>query len=179
MSLINPSQAVDSLSQTMADITTRFPHIDTIPNRVATIWVMFVVARWCLFPTQENYERMPEWMHPRSSQLLTAHPAWIDYLPWPLVRDRVIANQRDYHFDIWFIPYTVGLSVNWPYGPMDCLLSTSENEDAVINPVFEKHIRKLDNWSLAPEFIETFPALKGTANIKPQERVREFSSAGR
>ena len=168
MSLLNPSQNVDTLSQTMADITTKFPHINTIPNRVATVWIMFVAARWLMYPTQENYDRMPEWMHPRSSQLLVPHPAWMDLLAWPLLRDKVVIDHKNYNFDNWFIPFTIGLSVNWPYGPMDCLLSTAENADPVINPVFEKHIRKLDNWSVSPLLMETFPALKGTAPVRQQ-----------
>lgn len=170
MSLLNPSHLssmpnIDTLSQTMADVTTRFPHINTIPNRVAVVYTMFVTARWFMYPTQENYERMPEWMQPRSTQLLLPHPAWMDYLPWPLLRDKVILNHKDYPFENWFIPFTTGFTVNWPYGPMDCLLSTSENDDPVINPVFEKHIRKLENWSVTSLFIETFPALHGTVRV--------------
>jgi hypothetical protein len=179
MSLLNPSQLssspnIDTLSQTMADVTTRFPHINSIPNRVAVVYIMFVTARWFMYPSQENYERMPEWMQPRSSQLLLPHPAWMDYLPWPLLRDKVILNHKDYPFDNWFIPFTTGFTVNWPYGPMDCLLSTSENEDPVINPVFEKHMRKLENWSVTSLFIETFPALKGTVRVvDPEPRAAE------
>lgn len=179
MSLLNPSQRVDTLSQTMADITTRFPHIHTIPNRVAVVWLQFVTARWFLYPTQENYERMPEWMHPTSAQLLVPHPAWIDYIPWPLMRDKVVLDWKQYTFDNWFIPFTVGLSVNWPYGPMDCLLSMPGNEDLVINPVFEKHILRHENWSVSPLLMDTFPALKGTATVKEQPENRDSGGEGR
>ena len=92
----------------------------------------------------------------------------MDLLAWPLLRDKVVIDHKNYNFDNWFIPFTIGLSVNWPYGPMDCLLSTAENADPVINPVFEKHIRKLDNWSVSPLLMETFPALKGTAPVRQQ-----------
>ena len=66
------------------------------------------------------------------------------------MRDKVVLDWKQYTFDNWFIPFTVGLSVNWPYGPMDCLLSMPGNEDLVINPVFEKHVLRLENWSVSP-----------------------------
>ena len=178
MSLLNPSQSVDTLSQTMADITTRFPHIDALPTRVATVWGMFIIARWCMYPTQENYDRLPEWAHPCSSQSLISHPAWMDYIPWPLLRDRLIADQKTFVFDHWFIPFTVGLSVNWPYEPMDCLLSTAEGEDPVINPVFEQHISKISNWSVSPLLMETYPQLKGGCYSEIAARCQRTDRVG-
>lgn len=123
--------------------------------------------RWQIAPTQENYERLPDWMTPRPSQLFTAHPAWMDYLPWPRMRDRIIQNHASYPFESFFIPYTTTLSLNWPYEPTDCLLpSDSESEDVQINPVFERHLRSLPNWSLGPAFAKAFPELAAVARIR-------------
>ena len=107
---------------------------------------------YALFPTAE-------WMTPRPSQLFTPHPAWIEFLPWPKMRDKLVSNYQDYAFENWFIPYTLTLSVNWPYEPTDCLLSTSENEELTINPVFERHVMRLENWSLGPAFTKAHPAM--------------------
>jgi hypothetical protein len=43
---------------------------------------MFLVMRWQIDPTQENYERLPDWMTPRPSQLFVPHPYWVNHLPW-------------------------------------------------------------------------------------------------
>jgi len=171
-SLLNPTggHRSDPLSQLMTDIIGKFPNISGLPEQVAILFFMFIHMRWQINPTQENYERLPEWLTPRPSQLFTPHPAWMDYITWPRMRDRLVANYQDYHFETWFLPYTNGLSVNWPYDPVDCLLSTSESESPVMNPVFERHIRRLENWSLGPAFVEAFPGLADTVRIKPDPR---------
>ncbi|KIW73110.1 hypothetical protein, variant [Phialophora macrospora] len=170
-SLLNPSSnpMLDPLSQFMTDIISKFPDIAELPNQVATLFCMFSQMRWQLHPTQENYERLPEWLRPIPIQLYNSHPAWVDHLPWPRLREMVVANSQRYPFDNWFIPFTSGVSVNWPYDAVDCLLSTSVHEEPVMNPVFERHIRRLENWSLGPLFAETFPELVETTGIPIRE----------
>lgn len=167
-SLLNPQKSVYShpVSKVFTDILRTFPDIASLPEQVAVLYVMFLLMRWQIYPTQENHDRLPDWFAPRPIQLLQAHPAWMDYVPWPAMRDRIIASHQDYPFDSWFIPFTRGLSVNWPYEATDCLLSTAESDDLVINPVFERHMRNLSNWSLGQIFAETYPSLTDTTQIK-------------
>lgn len=168
-SLLNPAHAANShpLSKVFTDILGTFPDLSTLPEKVAVLYVMFLIMRWQIAPSQENYDRLPEWVAPRPSQLFTPHPAWIDHLPFPKMRDKLVRdyNPRDYLFDNFFIPFTTTLSLNWPYEPTDTLLTT-ENEELVINPVFERHLRRLDNWTLGPAFNTAFPALSGTYRLK-------------
>lgn len=188
-SLLNPASTttIDPLSQLMTDIISKFPNISGLPEQVAVLFTMFLFMRWQIYPTAENYERLPDWMTPRPSQLFSEHPAWLDHLPFPRMRDKVIANYQDYPFSNWFIPYTAEMSVNWPYEPVDCLLSTDTSNGAgetgsnggessgigsagsvvtTINPVFERHIRRIENWSVGPQFAEAFPALADTGTIR-------------
>ena len=169
-SLLNPARAATShpLSKVFTDILGTFPDLSTLPEKVAVLYIMFLIMRWQISPTQENYDRLPEWVTPRPSQLFTPHPAWIDHLPFPKMRDRLVRdyNPKDYLFDNFFIPFTTTLSVNWPYEPTDTLLSSMEGEDLVINPVFERHLRRLDNWSLGPSFAKAFPGLQDTYRLK-------------
>ena len=167
-SLLNPAKSALShpLSKVFTDILSTFPDINSLPEQVAVLYIMFLVMRWQIYPTQENYERLPHWISPRASQIFTPHPAWMDYLPWPSMRDRIIPNYTEYEFSNWFIPYTTTLSLNWPYEATDTLLSTAESDELVINPVFESHLRNLDNWSLGPAFAKAYPNLADTAKIK-------------
>ncbi|KAH8762874.1 hypothetical protein F5882DRAFT_415486 [Hyaloscypha sp. PMI_1271] len=171
-SLLNPARGVNShpLSKVFTDILATFPDLSTLPEKVAVLYVMFLVMRWQIAPTQENYDRLPEWFTPRPSQLFTSHPAWIDHLPWPKMRDRLVRdyNPRDYLFDNFFIPFTTTLSLNWPYEPTDTLLSSPENDELTINPVFERHLRRLENWSLGPAFAKAFPGLQDTYRLKTE-----------
>ena len=93
------------------------------------------------------------------------------------MRDKIVANPSAYPFESFFIPYTTTYSMNWPYPPGECLLdhqnrpltngadletlvkSVDDSEDFSINPVFESHLRKIENWSLGPAFRNTFPDL--------------------
>lgn len=168
-SLLNPSRGINShpLSKVFTDILATFPDLSTLPEKVAVLYIMFLIMRWQISPTQENYDRLPEWATPRPSQLFTPHPAWIDHLIWPKMRDRLVRdyNPRDYLFDNFFIPFTTTVSVNWPYEPTDALLM-GEGEEVGINPVFERHLRRLENWSLGEAFAVAFPGLEGTYRLK-------------
>lgn len=42
------------------------------------------------------------------------------------MRDRIVATQPFVQNDIFFVPYTTSLSLNWPYEPRDCLLPASK-----------------------------------------------------
>ncbi|KAE8153843.1 hypothetical protein BDV25DRAFT_168133 [Aspergillus avenaceus] len=167
-SLLNPEKGAFShpLSKVFTDILRIFPDISSLPEQVGVLYLMFLLMRWQIYPTPENYERLPEWLTPRPSQLFTPHPAWIDYLPWPRMRDRVVMAHQDYPFDNWFVPFTRTLCVNWPYEETDCLLSTGDGDDLIINPVFERHCRNLHNWSLGTAFAEAYPSLAETVKIK-------------
>ncbi|OJJ80892.1 bZIP transcription factor [Aspergillus glaucus CBS 516.65] len=167
-SLLNPEKSMYShpVSKVFTDILRTFPNIASLPEQVAVLYLMFLLMRWQIYPTAENYDRMPDWLTPRPSQLLTPHPPWIDYLPWPRMRDRLVMRHQGYVFENWFVPFTETLSVNWPYEATDCLLSTNECDELLVNPVFERHFRNLENWSLGPAFAEAYPEMVEMTKIK-------------
>jgi len=175
-SLLNPAQSANAhpLSKVFTDILSTFPDISTLPEKVAVLYIMFLIMRWQISPTQENYDRLPDWVTPRPSQLFSPHPAWIDHLPWPRMRDKLVREYHNYQFDHFFIPFTTTLSLNWPYEDTDTLLSVKgdagNGEDLTINPVFERHLRRLENWSLGPAFAQALPGLVGTFRLKEEPR---------
>ncbi|KAI5300824.1 hypothetical protein KEM55_004666 [Ascosphaera atra] len=148
------------------EILRTFPHLVALPDRVAVLYLMFLLMRWQIYPTKENYDRLPEWLIPLPCQYSTPHPAWMDYVVFPRMRERLVSDHTRYPFASWFIPYTATLSVNWPYEPTDALLATADCDELLINPVFEQHLRDLKNWSLGPAFVQALPQLKDTARIK-------------
>jgi hypothetical protein len=225
------------LSKLFTDIIGTFTDISRLTEQVAVVYVMFLVMRWQIAPTEENYDRLPEWFTPRPSQLFVPHPYWFNFLPWyvvhdniplfvaryicanncrPRLRDRLIAARPFIPFSDFFVPYTKGLSLNWPYNPKDCLIPASraqadtptvrnstlytasvhadsssqqpgvvhpsptaavpspvstglppqDNDQWVINPEFEAHIRDLRNWTLGPEFRAAYPQLADAVTIK-------------
>jgi len=126
---------------------------------------MFLVFRWHVHPTAENFKKMPDWLCPRVSQVMKEHPHWVDYLLWPRLRDLLTQMQTHVPFEQFFIPFTTTIRTNWPYEPRDCLIEVQNPSDPqgdkvwIMNPAFETHIRNLDNWTLGPRFKEEFPDL--------------------
>jgi hypothetical protein len=161
------------LSKVFTDILQTFPDLYQLPIQVAVVHMMFLLMRWQVDPTKENYERMPEWFRPRPEQLFCSHPHWMDYIPWPLLRAACIQKKPFVEFDTFFVPFTMSLSLNWPYSPETVLTppatsTPAESEEPFysINPAFEVHLLNLRNWSLGPEFRDTFPEWGNCVQIK-------------
>jgi hypothetical protein len=122
--------------------------------------------------SEEDYYDMPDWMRPTATQVVTAHPTWVDMYPWyvlgnillafvqllkvsrPKSRDRLCRN-ASYHDKYQALTNAANetLSINWPYKPEDTLIKISPSE-YTINPVFLTHLRNLDNWTVGAAFIE-------------------------
>ncbi|KAI1480424.1 hypothetical protein K445DRAFT_322102 [Daldinia sp. EC12] len=169
-SLLNPANSVFShpLSKVFTDILAAFPGMSGLPERVAVLYYMFLVMRWQVSPTQENYDLLPHFAHPTPAQLQVTHPAWIDHLPFPHMREKLAKeyNPTEFLFDNFFIPFTTTISLNWPYEATDTLLQSPDGNELLINPVFERHLRRFENWTLGEPFDKTFPLLRGTYNLK-------------
>lgn len=79
----------------------------------------------------------------------------------PIVRRRLITT-AEVKFENFFIPFTIRQCLNWPYPPDQVLQSTGNPDDPTavkMNPVFESHLRDLNNWSLGTLFRNTHPDL--------------------
>lgn len=168
-SLLNPANSAFShpLSKVFTDILATFPDISTLPERVAVLYMMFLLMRWQISPTQANYDRLPEWFRPSSTQLSLEHPAWIDHVPFPVMRDTMIRSWKTHQviFSNFFVPFTTTLNLCWPYEETDTLLQSPDGDELMINPVFERHLRNLDNWTLGERFAQAFPYLADGCNI--------------
>jgi hypothetical protein len=155
------------VSKFFTDILTKFPEVSGLPEKVAILYLMFLVMRWQISPSEENLELLPPWIHPLPCQFDIPHAAWMDFLPYPEMRDRVIRanNPTLYYFDNFFLPFTSTLTLSWPYEDAHTLLRNPDSDEIMINPVFESHLRNLDNWKLGSVFAKSFPMLADTCNF--------------
>ncbi|KAF3909211.1 hypothetical protein ABW20_dc0102477 [Dactylellina cionopaga] len=165
----------NGLTQVMAAIVDTFGDLVLLPERVAIVYVLYIWMRWAINPTQESYDNMPEYIKPRPSQLFTARPIWFDHMPWPMTRDEMAKHPEKYNNTEFSIPYTGTLSVNWPYDPLDTVMEQSPGE-FVINPVFEAHIRKIENWSVGSKFAELYADLKPHVKIVDHPPGKKFDN---
>lgn len=161
----NKRPSTDFLTPLFIDILSKFPDIDRLPERIGVLYGMYYVARWLICPCQTCLERCPPWSRPVPEALDHDHAVWVDYLPHPSMRRKLILARTPgtrVNFDDWFVSFTGTLSVNWPYPASACTIITpaANPEDpptVELNPTFEEHIRRLENWSVGPEFANNFP----------------------
>ena len=195
--LIDPqaSEKSHALSRVFTDMLGKFPDISTLPEQVAILcapvphytkpfgcpvltlyrYIMFIIMRWQIHPTQETYDRLPDWITPRPSQLFTPHPAWVDHLPWPRMRDKLTRIYPTIPFDEFFIPYTTTVSLNWPYDGRDVLMAMPNTEELALNPVFERHLMDLGNWTLGERFARAHPQLADTFKMAVGDARQKYS----
>ncbi|UKZ81987.1 hypothetical protein TrVFT333_009768 [Trichoderma virens FT-333] len=171
-SLLNPENSKYShpVSRVFTDILTKFPEVSGLPEKVSILYVMFLFMRWQIYPTKENLDRLPEWIRPLPCQYEIPHAAWMDFMPYPAMRERVIKaeNPELFYFDNFFLPFTSTFTVSWPYEEAHTLLRNPDSDEIMINPVFESHMRNLDNWKLGKLFAESFPMLADTCQFWPE-----------
>ncbi|KAI0449822.1 hypothetical protein F5B21DRAFT_508812 [Xylaria acuta] len=171
-SLLNPENGPHShpVSKVLTDILSKFSALCGIPERVAVLYVMFRIMRWHISPTLENFELLPPFSQPLDVQYSIPHPAWIDYIPWPAMRKKFVHEHEspDCDFDKIFLPYTQTLSVNWPYEEKKALIETPDGSEIIINPVFQEHFLRIENWTLGDAFDKACPTLRGTYHLKSE-----------
>ncbi|KAH7396958.1 hypothetical protein DE146DRAFT_789583 [Phaeosphaeria sp. MPI-PUGE-AT-0046c] len=128
------------------------------PERIACLYNMALLLRWLISPTQSNFEAMPGFLKPVEAQLTTPHPIWIDTIVWPKAREQILQHMDWSEFDD--LRQIIGrtVSVHWPYDIASLLTVVSQNE-LQLSPLFESHVRRLENWTVGPDLMEKFPFL--------------------
>lgn len=129
------------------------------PERLGLGWLAYHMARWTISPSPETYDRLPPFLRPIEDQLQMAHPAGLDIIPWPKIRQNLIHRWHLYcdKRDTFFGMLACCVKVRWPWG-VDILERNAENE-LCIKQGFYKTFMSLDGWGLTPEFISQYPDL--------------------
>ena len=152
-------RADDDISNTVSDIIRSYTEIEALPNKVAVSYTMTTLLKWQVLLDEPSWQQMPEWLRPTQLQLTKAHPAWIDRMSWPKVRDYLIEHPEITLDDI-AATYASSFFVSWTYDPSHVLISVdAESRMVITNPVFEEHIRQLKNWGVGEPFRSRFPEL--------------------
>ena len=91
---------------------------------------------------------------------ILVHTSWAP--PRPRARAYLITKQDQYSFEDFTGFYSSSLSVSWPYSAADVVArshSSFEEEVLVASPIFEQHLRVLENWKVGKTFASKFPIL--------------------
>ncbi|KAH7083506.1 hypothetical protein BKA63DRAFT_154158 [Paraphoma chrysanthemicola] len=147
---------VHPISRIISEILSTFPNI-ALPEKMGMFYKMHLTIRWQISPTPETYNQMPLWLRPTVTQITVPHAAWIDNIPWPGVRDLLIRHSDRYPFEDFSDYYSQNVTVNWNFDDNDALVH--EKGNVVLHSIFEKHVQKLENWTVSSNFQARFPEM--------------------
>ncbi|KAN0114466.1 protein of unknown function (DUF3425) domain containing protein [Hyaloscypha variabilis] len=146
--------------------------VESLPEQIAILYLICSMIRWIITGSKEDYYSMPSWLRPGVAQIVTAHPIWVDMMPWPEARNRLCCDAQYHHnYEEFKNVYNETISINWPYEDADTLIRISPNE-AAINPVFITHVRTNSSWTLGYSFLDKYPDFAEEVNIGKPRIVR-------
>jgi hypothetical protein len=129
-----------------------------IPEKLASFMCMYRFVQWQISPNYRTYQTLHEWQAPRPSQLMIAHPAWMDLPPWGKFRDKVIENQDKYDNVEFQSDYAANLSVNFPHDPMKALIF--QEGQIMVSPMLDRHLADISNMSMKKPFADKYPEFR-------------------
>ena len=152
----------NTISHIVTDVVRSYTEIETLPRQVACLYVINHLLTWLIMLDEHTYNKMPEWLRPIPVQTKVPHAAWIDRIPWPTVREYLIQHQ-EITFDEFAAVYSSSFSVWWPFDAEHVIAKLTPPQSstpmAVINPIYEEHLRQLRNWTVGDTFRLRFPAI--------------------
>ncbi|KAK8172665.1 hypothetical protein BKA80DRAFT_307159 [Phyllosticta citrichinensis] len=144
-----------------------------IAERVAMFYLMVKYLNWRIFPTMEYYHAIPECLKPTAEQTVVPHPAWVDFLPWPRLRDEFISRPELAGQGNALLTLSQLTRVNWPIEvplPFDYLtgdwrmpnLGTAMER---LPDAFKQHVSNASNWSLDSSVDSFYPNIIFTDKV--------------
>jgi hypothetical protein len=97
----------------------------------------------------------------RPSQETIQHPAVIDFLIWPGLRDRLVFSHKHYTSTGDFsAAFCENLHFNWPYPDDQILLFDQISQTYRISPLFEQYAFDMKNWTMDEAFFEKYMEMR-------------------
>lgn len=128
------------------------------PERMATGWMSYHLARWLINPCPATFERLPPFMRPVGDQLAIPHPVALNLVPWPTARLNLIRlwpRYRSTSRDMIAL-MACCLRVRWPWG--EGVLERDEDNALVLREGFKRMITgSEDGWTITRDFVDQYP----------------------
>ncbi|KAK6373680.1 hypothetical protein LTS17_008173 [Exophiala oligosperma] len=137
-------------------------------QRIALMYVCQTLMQYRENPTPDNLARVPEFLRPRPSQEKIQHPAVIDFLIWPALRDRLVFEYQKYTSTGAFSKaFVENFNFYWPYPDRDIFVYDPANDGYEISPMFLRHAYEIRNWTMKPAFFKQFPEMQHDIPLFP------------
>ncbi|KIX02946.1 uncharacterized protein Z518_06496 [Rhinocladiella mackenziei CBS 650.93] len=130
-------------------------------QRIALMYVCQTLIQYRENPTQENLQRVPVFLRPRPSQEKIQHPAVIDFLIWPGLRDRLVFEHEKYTatgaFSAAFVEH---FNFHWPYSDREIFAYNPVLNRYEVSKIFLEYAHNFRNWTMKPAFFKKFPEMQ-------------------
>ena len=130
-------------------------------QRIALMYVCQTLLQFRENPTKENLARVPKWFRPRPAQDKVQHPAVIDFLIWPGMRDRLVFEHDKYtrtgEFSAAFVN---NFNFHWPYTEREIYTFNPTSQAYEVSNIFLEYAYDFKNWTMKPEFFRKFPEMQ-------------------
>lgn len=158
-------QRASYLSQWTARLANSFG-IQSLPCRMAVMWLQWLLMRWIVHPNPSTYLAIPDWYRPTPYQMFVPHPIYVDFHIWPRLRDAVIQRVDLQHQPLyWYSEAATTLDCNWPGSDQDAV-SYDMNGRSTLSTLFAQHLTDLGNWSIGPVIRKHIPDACTIVQIK-------------
>jgi len=112
-------------------------------------------------PTKENLIRVPVFLRPRPSQEKIQHPAVIDFLVWPGLRDRLVFEHKKYTSTGAFsAAFVENFNFHWPYSDQEMFAYSPVHNRYEVSKIFLDYAYNFKNWTMKPGFFKKFPEMQ-------------------
>lgn len=162
-------RAVDALSNIAADMVCSYKEIESLPNRVAAFCNIASLFKWQMQLDRESWQQIAPFLRPIPEQLTTAHPAWIDRIPWPRLR-KYLLDRPQITLDDFAAAYSSSFNVEWPYSPSLVITDVTPSREGACkvlhaSPVYEEHMRQIRHWTVRGPFRTKFPEMAALIDL--------------
>lgn len=134
--------------------------------RIAVMYACQTMLQYREAPTKENLDRVPKYLLPRPSQQRIQHPAVIDYIVWPGLRERLVFEHDKYtrtgDFSAAFVQYS---HFDWPYSEAEIFAVNPSTGQFEVSKLFLDHVYDHRNWTMKPDFFRMFPEMEHDVNV--------------
>ena len=133
----------------------------SVAQRIALMYVCQTLLQYRENPTRENLQRVPVWFRPRPAQEKIQHPAVVDFLIWPGLRDRLVFEHEKYNTTGDFsAAFVNNFNFYWPYTEREIFSFNEAMNTYEVSKVFLEYAYDFKNWTMRSEFFKKFPEMQ-------------------
>ena len=139
--------------------------------RIVMFWTLYRTLVLLVFPTQQNLAKGPAWFRPVASQMSHCHPSFIDFIPWPTIRENLVHHWTDYqHRNLYsYFVENFDVQINEALPNLSLLKISSSGSEVELDPDFAKRLNDLRSLRMRRPFVTRFPEFTGDVYISEDD----------